>query len=337
MDGISKMSTEFPNEPATFLLRQAMSGPTMGTRWSSIVNARPSLPLASLEAALQNAVDLVDRQMSTWMPESDLMRFNRSPVGEWIEMPAQLCHVVALGLQIGKDSEGAFDVGMGMPVAAWGFGAPSVSAARHSLSAPWATGGEEPGLELDLERRRLRRSSAVWLDLSGIAKGYGVDCLADVLDAFGVRDYLVSIDGEVRASGRKADGSSWIIGLEAPVRDRRELVHTIEISDMALATSGDYRHWREFERSLISHTIDPRTGRPLRNGMAAVTVIASSCAAADAWATALLVLGKEAGPAKAREFGLDALFTSREGADLVEVAVGGFADIGNKPKKGPGE
>ncbi|OYW98443.1 MAG: hypothetical protein B7Z15_22110, partial [Rhizobiales bacterium 32-66-8] len=258
----------------------------MGTRWSAVVNARASLPLASVEAALQNAVDLVDRQMSTWKSDSDLIRFNNSLVGEWIDMPLQLCHVVALGMQIGKDSDGAFDVGMGMPVSAWGFGAPGVPAARNTPSSLPAAGTEVPRLELDEEGQRLRRHSALWLDLSGIAKGYGVDCLADVLDAFGVRDYLVSIDGEVRASGRKADGSSWIIGLEAPVRDRRELVHTIEISDMALATSGDYRHWREFEGNLISHTIDPRTGRPLRNELAAVTVSASSCAAADAWATA---------------------------------------------------
>lgn len=312
----------------------------MGTRWSAIVNARPSLPLASVEAALQNAVDLVDRQMSTWKPESDLMRFNGSPVGEWIEMPEQLCHVVALGLQIGKDSDGAFDVGVGMQVATWGFGAPGAPdpvGGRHAPKSPLAIGKDVPDLELDAEGRRLRRHSAMQLDLSGIAKGYGVDCLADVLEAFGIKDYLVSIDGEIRASGLRADGSGWIIGLERPVRDRRELVRTIEVSDMALATSGDYRHWREFEGSIISHTIDPRTGRPLRNGLAAVTVSASSCAAADAWATALLVLGKDAGPAKAREFGLYALFTAREGGDLVEVGLGGFADFGNKPNKGHSE
>lgn len=338
MDGILKMSTEFPENPATFPLRQAMSGPTMGTRWSAIVSARPSLPLASVGSALQNAVDLVDAQMSTWKPESDLMRFNNSPIGEWIDIPRQLCHVVALGMQVGKDSDGAFDVGMGMPLAAWGFGAPGASVplgVRHAASPP-ATGRDVRGLELDAEGRRLRRHSAMWLDLSGIAKGYGVDCLADVLEAFGIVDYLVSIDGEVRASGLKADGSGWMVGLERPERDRRELVRTIEVSHTALATSGDYRHWREFEDGIISHTIDPRTGRPLRNGLAAVTVGASSCAAADAWATALLVLGKEAGPAKARELGLDALFTAREGDDLVEVAVGSFAEIGNKPNKGHG-
>lgn len=116
----------------------------MGTRWSAIVSARPSLPLASVGSALQNAVDLVDAQMSTWKPESDLMRFNNSPIGEWIDMPRQLCHVVALGMQVGKDSDGAFDVGMGMPLAAWGFGAPRSPVplgVRHAASPP-ATGGE---------------------------------------------------------------------------------------------------------------------------------------------------------------------------------------------------
>ena len=308
-----------------------MSGPTMGTRWSAIVNTRPSSPRASIEAALQSAVDVVDQQMSTWRAESDLMRFNRAPVGQWIELPQPLYDVVALGLQIGRDSEGAFNIGMGVQVAAWGFGAAprtpdpaSVDDARVS-----ALPLDPDVLELDLAGRRLRRKSDVQLDLSGIAKGYGVDCLANVLEAHGIKNYLVSIDGEIRAAGLKADGSGWIIGLERPVRDRRDLVRTIEVGDMALATSGDYRHWRHHDGATISHTIDPRTGRPLQNGLAAVTVTAASCAAADAWATALMVLGEEAGPAKAREFGLDALFTARRDGDLIEIAVGGFDDNSN--------
>ena len=122
-----------------------------------------------------------------------------------------------------------------------------------------------------------------------------------------------------------------------PVRGTRDIARTIEVSDMALATSGDYRHWREHDGATISHTIDPRTGRPLVNRVAAVTVTAATCAAADAWATALMVLGEDEGPAKAREFGLDALFTVRQAGDLVEIAVGGFDDIDNEPIRGNGE
>jgi thiamine biosynthesis lipoprotein len=316
-----------------------MSGPTMGTRWSAIVTTRPSLPRASIEAALQSAVDLVDQQMSTWRPESDLMRFNRAPVGQWIELPQPLCDVVALGLQIGRDSEGAFNIGMGVQVAAWGFGAAPRTPDPASVDdAQMSALPLDPDvLELDLARRRLRRHSNVLIDLSGIAKGYGVDCLADVLDAHGIKNYLVSIDGEVRAAGVRTDHTGWIIGLERPVKGTRDVARTIEVSDMALATSGDYRHWREHDGATISHTIDPRTGRPLVNRVAAVTVTAATCAAADAWATALMVLGEDEGPAKAREFGLDALFTERQAGDLVEIAVGGFNDIDNEPIRRNGE
>ena len=240
MDGISKMSTEFLDRPATLPLRQAMSGPTMGTRWSAIVNAQLSLPLASVGAALQNAVDVVDRQMSTWKPESDLMRFNGSSVGEWIEMPEQLCHVVALGLQIGKDSDGAFDVGMGMPVATWGLGAPGVPhpvGVRHAPMSPLAVGRDIPELELEPEGRRLRRHSGVQLDLSGIAKGYGVDCLADVLEAFGIEDYLVSIDGEIRASGLEF-GRPISIGTNVWIGAGAIILPGVSVGDDAIIGAG---------------------------------------------------------------------------------------------------
>jgi thiamine biosynthesis lipoprotein len=304
----------------------------MGTRWSAIIHARTKLPLASIEAALQSAVDRVDEQMSTWRPETDLMRFNGAPVGRWIELPQPLCDVLALGLQIGRDSDGAFDIGMGSQVAVWGFGPTAGrSDPAHILNAQMPA--QSPGrdvLELDLARRRLRRHSNVLVDLSGIAKGYGVDCLADVLDAHGIENYLVSIDGEVRAAGVRTDRTGWVIGLERPFRGTRDIARTIEVSDMALATSGDYRHWREHDGTTISHTIDPRTGRPLVNGVAAVTVTAVTCAAADAWATALMVLGEDEGPAKAREFGLDALFTVRRTGELVEIGVGGFDGVENE-------
>lgn len=116
---------------------------------------------------------------------------------------------------------------------------------------------------------------------------------------------MVRIDAEVRAAGVRTDRTGWVIGLERPAWDTRDIARTIEISDMALATSGDYQHWRENEGATISHTIDPRTDR--QSGLAAVTVTAANCAAADAWATALMVLGEDAGPAKAREWGIDAL------------------------------
>ena len=165
----------------------------------------------------------------------------------------------------------------------------------------------------------------VQIDLSGIAKGHGVDCLAETLAGRGIADFIVSIDGEVRARGTKPDGSGWTVGLERADRDQRALAHTIEVSDMAIATSGDYRHWHSRGETIVSHTIDPRTGAPLDNGVCAVTVTAEHCAIADAWATALMVLGEEEGPALARQLGLDALFTLRRPDTLQEIGVGAFA------------
>ncbi|WDR07484.1 FAD:protein FMN transferase [Devosia rhodophyticola] len=284
----------------------------MGTRWSAIFMAHQDFLLASVQSDLQSAVDLVDHQMSTWKPDSDLMHFNRTPIGEWVTLPRQLFDVLALGLQIGEDSGGAFSVGVGAQVQAWGFGPTSTNPDTEAIYAARARrqdlDPEAPELQLDLATCRVRRNGELQLDLSGIAKGYGVDCLANCLGAHGIDNFLVSIDGEIRAGGPGPTDTGWTIGLERPVRDKRELVKSIDVSNVALATSGNYRHWREYGGAIVSHTIDPRIGEPLANAIASVTVAAATCAAADAWATALMVLGEEAGPAMARKFGLDAVF-----------------------------
>src|SRR5690606_37383345 len=150
--------------------------------------------------------------------------------------------------------------------------------------------------------------------LSGIAKGFGVDELARVMDRAGFRSWLVGIDGEMRARGAKPDGTAWTIAIEAPDFDRRAAMGVIELADAAIATSGDYRHWIDVGAERISHTMDPRSGEPVRNGIASVTVVAPDCMSADAFATALTVLGIDAGLACAERQRLDALFTVREGA-----------------------
>lgn len=303
-------------------VRQALDGATMGTRWTAVFFAGPQLAVAPIQAGLQQAVDLVDAQMSTWKPDSDLMRCNRAPVGIWVEIPEQLGAVLALGLQIGRDSGGAFDVGVGRTVAAWGFGAAAADGAVNEAAAR-PTGQDST----ELNGNRLRRLADVQLDLSGIAKGHGVDRLGKALEEHGILDYLVGIDGELRARGVKPDGTGWVVGLERPDRTQRALAHSIVASDMAIATSGDYRQWRDRGGTIVSHTMDPRSGRPVQNGVAAVTVTAEYCAVADAWATALMVLGPKAGPAMAQTLGLDALFTLHRDGGLIEIGVGGFAAL----------
>ena len=295
--------------PNTASVRQVFAGPTMGTRWSLVAFLPAEFDQTGLQAALRAAVDRVDAQMSTYKPESDLMRFNRAPLDQWIDLPDDLMEVLALGLDIGRRSGGAFDIGMGAAVTAWGFGPPS-----ETMGAPQPLPIVRPThevLELDLEAGRARKTAPLSLDLSGIAKGYGVDALAGIAHAAGLTRFLASIDGELVGRGGKPDGTAWQVALEKPVPGLREAEGIIELRDGAIATSGDYRHFRQVDGRLVSHTIDPRTGTPLRDGPASVTVRAATCAEADAWATAFMVLGEKASTELAQREGIDVLIRYR--------------------------
>jgi thiamine biosynthesis lipoprotein len=296
-------------------LRHALNGPTMGTRWSALFFTAADVDAAPLQAALQAAVAEVDDQMSSWKPDSDLMRINHALPGEWIAAPAQLLAVLRLGLAIGKASGGAFDVGMGDAVTAWGFGPDAASGERIriALQAPRCPSWET----VEIGEAALRKREAITLDLNGIAKGHGVDRLAETMLQFGISAFLVGIDGEMRAAGLRPDGAPWTIAVEQPDTERRAAHAVLALEDAAVATSGDYRHWVEVGGRRLSHTMDPSRGAPLAASPASVTVVARSCAEADAWATALMVLGADRGAALAAERGIDALFLTREAAGTI--------------------
>jgi thiamine biosynthesis lipoprotein len=292
------------------LVRRVVNGPTMGTRYAAVFFAPAALDLAELQRALHRAVTTVDEQMSTWNPQSALMQLNRAPVGAWFGAPSELIHVLESAVEIGHLSDGAFDIGVGDLVTAWGFG-PAAGALDPDAIAKAGASPYAPthlSLEVDRARRRVRKHAPVSFDLSGIAKGYGVDALANVLETHDVWSYLVSIDGELRVGQHKPDGSAWKVALESPVVGRRQAATAIEIARSALATSGDYRHFIERNGTRYAHTMDPRTRRPLTDGPAAVTVRASTCMRADAWATALMVLGPARGRDLAQALDLDVLF-----------------------------
>lgn len=299
---MSKISTE--------LQRLALNGPTMGTRWSALFFAAPGFDTEAVRVALQAAVNEVDGEMSTWNPASDLMRLNAAPVGEWVAVPARLVEVLRLGLKTGRASRGAFDIGMGDAVSAWGFGP---DAAAHAGIRAAMVAHRRPAHEvLEIDGGHVRKSGPIMLDLNGIAKGYGVDRLAETLRAHGIDNALVGIDGEMRAIGLRPDREAWTIAVEAPDAERRTPFSVLALQDAAVATSGDYRHFVEVRGRRLSHTMDPRRGAPLVASPASVTVVASSCAEADAWATALMVLGPDRGAAISRDRGLDALFLLRD-------------------------
>lgn len=314
---------------STDLIRHALNGPTMGTRWSALFFAKPGFDPAPVQTALQQAVATVDAQMSTWNPDSDLMHLNRAAPGVWLPIKPDLAHVLRLGLAIGKASGGAFDIGMGDAVKAWGFGpqAADPTAIRAAMSTP-----RPPAHDLlEIEANRVRKSAAISLDLNGIAKGYGVDRLAEVLQAHGIHNALVGIDGELRALGLRPEGQAWTIAVEAPDTDRRAPHSIVALQDACVATSGDYRHYVSVNGRRLSHTMDRLTGAPLVRTPASVTVVAATCARADAWATALMVLGPVAGARIAADNGVQALFLSRDAVNGVRAnGVGPLFRTGNE-------
>lgn len=311
---MSKMPTD--------LIHHTLNGPTMGTRWSAQFHAPTATDPALIRAALAESVDVVDRQMSTWKADSDLMHLNRAPAGEWVRVPAELMEVLARGIEIGRLSEGAFDIGMGDVVTAWGFGPqePDVKAIRTALGT--SRPPVHDALELERDAPRVRKLAPITLDLSGIAKGYAVDRMMAVLRHFGIASALVGLDGEMRAHGHRPDGHPWTIALERPDYDKRAPLSILELTDCAVATSGDYRHWIDLGDRRFSHTMDPARSGPLTQSPASVTVLAESCMDADAWATALIVSGQRKGTALAKDHGLTALFIERDGDSLRQTHIG---------------
>jgi thiamine biosynthesis lipoprotein len=306
----------------TDLVRHALNGPTMGTRWSALFYAPTATDPEPIRAALSESVSLVDRQMSTWKPDSDLMRLNGAPVGTWVSVPAELMEVLAKGLEIGRFSDGAFDIGMGDAVNAWGFGpqAADIQAIRTALGKPRSPAHEV--LELEPDTLRVRKLAPLSLDLSAIAKGYAVDQMMAVLGCFEITEALVGLDGEMRASGNRPDGQAWAVAIERPDYERRAQLSIIELTDTAVATSGDYRHWVEAGGKSLSHTIDPTRSGPLTGAPASVTVLAKTCMEADGWATAFMVSGKQKSKIWAKAIGLTAVFIHRDGDKFIQTHIG---------------
>ena len=309
--------------------RLALHGPTMGTRWSVTCDAAPDTDVQALQTALAAAVQRVDVQMSPWLPGSDLNRLNHAPVGAWVTLPAEILEVLVCALDVCRLSAGAFDPAAGALVDAWGFGAvrdaPDAKAIRTATSAaPVARTPTYEALELDSGMLRARKHAPVHLDLCGIAKGYAVDRMADVLRQNGVPHALVALDGELRAVGGQADGQPWAVAVESPETGRRAVHSVVELQDLAVATSGDYRHYLQVGDARLAHTMDTRRGAPVRNEVASVTVLARQCMHADAWATALLVAGPGEGLALAQRMGLEVLWMLRRGNGLVTLGLGRF-------------
>ncbi len=295
---------------------QQFGGQTMGTGYVVKLAGAPlgARRLEQLAADVQSALDGVDRGMSLYRPGSELVRFNRHPGSAPLPLSNDLYEVLAAGQRVAELSQGAFDVSVAPLVDAWGFGplkrreVPAegeVQARRASVD--WRS------LRLDPQQRTATKAHAgLQADLGGIAKGYGVDLAALAIEALGVEDYMIEVGGEVRTRGRNAQGQAWRIGIEEPEAEPQRSRRVVPLSGRAMATSGDYRIYFEQAGRRYSHEIDPRTAAPIAHGLASVTVVADECMTADALATALIVLGPQAGWALAQRQGMAAHFIARD-------------------------
>lgn len=283
----------------------------MGTGWS----LRAVSPPDGAPAGVQAVLDRVVAQMSQWEPQSDISRFNRLRPGQWQALPPEFVTVLQAALAVSDASGGAFDPAMGAFSDVWGFGiaaAPDGLPDDAAIAEPLAGHGR---IELDALALRARRTGLARLDFSGIAKGFGVDLAADWLLRSGLRSFLIEVGGELRGEGVKPDGQPWWVDVESPP-DSATPPTRAALHGLSIATSGDYRRWLDADGQRHSHTLDPRTGRPIGNGVRSVTVLHRSCMLADAWATALTVLGPEQGMVIAEAQGLAAQIIADDGERL---------------------
>ena len=312
-----------PQPPAVF------SGPTMGTRYTvKLVDPPNSVGRQTLEEQIRRKLGHVDALMSTYRHDSEISRFNRWDRHEWFAVSAETAAVIDEALQVGRLTGGAFDVTVGPLVNLWNFGPEQDS--RDEVPSPEQIEAARnrvgfQHLEVRLSPPAVRKKRTdLYLDLSGIAKGFAVDLLAEHLERCGIGNYLVEVGGELRAKGHNAQGDPWQVAVESPLAGVRAIQRIVALENVGMATSGDYRNYFEEDGVRYSHVIDPRSAAPVAHGLASVTVLAPSCTRADALATGLMVLGPDAGYELALEEDIQAIFIVHGDTGFVEKTTPNF-------------
>ncbi|MCP4301126.1 MAG: FAD:protein FMN transferase [Gammaproteobacteria bacterium] len=304
------------------------SGSAMGTTFNVLlVDPADNISKDWLQARIVETLEGIDKLASTWREDSELSKFNANPASGWIATSVELCEAIASALEVSRQSGGAFDITVGPLVNLWGFGPDGDSfepPGDEALLAALNKVGYEK-LQTRCDEPAVRKGDgAVYVDLSGWAKGHAVDELAVLLDEYQLQNYLVEIGGELRVRGHNAEGLKWAVAIEKPSTTERTPHSVMRVTDTSVATSGDYRNYFDHDGQRYSHTIDARTGRPISHKLAAVTVVSESAAFADAMATALLVLGPTDGPQRAEKLGIAAYFLIRNKMGFDEVTTPDF-------------
>lgn len=294
-------------------------GNTMGTQYS-IKIADPGVDLPTLEPEIAAAFADVNGMMSTYMPESEISRFNTARSTSWQQVSDAFCLSVEKAQEISAETGGAFDITVGPVVNLWGFGPGAMvdePPTDEAIAAAMSVVGYDK-LHTDCAMPALRKDVAeLMIDMSAFGKGFAADRIASLLDEKGFRNYLVEVGGELQLRGYNIKNEKWAIGIEMPLTDQRRPHTRVLVTNTALATSGDYRNFFVSNGQRFSHTIDTRTGRPVTHNLASVTVLDSLGYRADALATAMLVMGPEAGLrfAEAEDLAVLFLIRTEEGFD----------------------
>ena len=315
---------------------ESLRGLTMGAHWSVKYVVPTNAPVkAEVASALQAQLDRLEGQMSTWRNDTDLARFNTSRRSDWFPVPRETALVVTEAQRISRLTEGAFDVTVEPLVRLWGFGPrgqPGAVPSDEAIKKVQTQIGWRH-LEVRSDPSALKKTiPTLSVDLSALAPGFAADEMGRWLESRGVTNYLADVGGELRARGRDPRGRPWRVGIEQPLADRREIGHVVALDNLSLATSGDYRNFFEKAGRRYAHILDPRTGRPTAH-VASVSIAHPSAMTADALATALMVLGAEAGMKLAREQGWPVRFVVREGETLRTLATPQFERLAVGPAK----
>lgn len=299
---------------------QKVAGDTMGTKYSIQYFFNYSSPDArDIKKAADILLDDIENKMSTYRSESELSRLNRAAIDKPIQLSSELYLVIQRAQEISVLSEGAFDVTVGPLVNLWGFGPDIQAQDLPSEQQIQQILREQVGyqyLSLDVAKSSITKQKATYIDLSAIAKGYAVDRLAELMLSYGINNFLVEIGGELRASGSKAKGQPWRVAIEKPVLglsgEHNVLEQVIDLNNMSIATSGDYRNFFKIDEQLYSHTLNPKTGKPVTHHLASVSVLHPSAMQADALATAFNVMGADKTIAYAEQHQLAVFLVLRE-------------------------
>ena len=310
---------------------ERFDGPTMGSRYSIQYVRHSSTPgPKAVQAEVENILADVDRQFSTYRSDSDIERFNALPADRCQVMPGPVLELIRVGEQLSSQSEGSYDLTVEPLLNLWGFG-PQGREEKVPTAEALAEVRQRVGhAHLRIDGDQLCKDAAVEVDFNSIAAGYAVDTIAAKLDAMGIHNYLAEATGELKAAGRKLDGSPWKIALEEPRDDQQVAQRIIPVDGYGVSTSGDYRNYFEQGGRRYSHTFDARTGAPVSHTLASVTVIHPSALMADGLSTLLLILGPERGWDYAEKHDVGAFFVIRADTGFVTRSSHAFERLSGK-------